>query len=444
MNVLTLKGAQQREADLAAEGRALFAKAEKEGRDLTAEELERDDQIAAELDQVRATRARLERQQERERNLPRMADPNQAATEAAESATAATAVAAKKIVNPFASLGDQLQAVARAAMGRGYDSRLDMMAAAAGASEAVPSDGGFLVVPDYSMEIFRRVYEMGQISSRVRRVPISANSNALKTFAVDETSRANGSRWGGVASYWTPEAGAMTASRPKLRMLSLELHKMTALFYATDELLADAAALSSIMQQALPEEINFRVEDAIVHGTGAGQPAGILNSAAKVAVAKETGQAAATVVFQNIVNMYSRMWAPSRANAVWFINQDIEPQLFSMSLAVGTGGVPVYMPANGVAGSPFATLMGRPVIPVEYCETVGTEGDIIFADMSQYLMIDKGGIESASSMHVQFLTNEMTFRFVYRTDGQSVWNAPLTPFKGSATKSPFITLAVRS
>ncbi len=308
MNVLTLKGAQQREADLAAEGRALFARAQKEERDLTAEELERDDEIAAELDQVRQVRGRLERQQERERNLPRMADGNQVAVETTETGTAI----AKK-ASTFLSLGEQMQAVARAAMGRGYDPRLDMLAAAAGASEGVPSDGGFLVVPDYSMEIFKRVYEMGQISSRVRRVPISANSNSLITFAVDETSRVNGSRWGGVASYWTPEAGAMTGSRPKLRQIKLELHKMTALFYATDELLADAAALSSVMQQALPEEINFRVEDAIVHGTGAGQPAGILNSAAKVAVAKETGQAAASIVFQNIINILQTNRYPDTA-----------------------------------------------------------------------------------------------------------------------------------
>jgi HK97 family phage major capsid protein len=114
-----------------------------------------------------------------------------------------------------------------------------------------------------------------------------------------------------------------------------------------------------------------------------------------------------------------------------------------MTINVGTGGVPVYMPAGGVSGAPYATLFGRPVIAVEYCSTLGTEGDIMFLDLSQYLMIDKGGIQTASSMHVRFVNDEQVFRFVYRVDGQPLWNAPLTPANSTATQSPFITLATR-
>jgi HK97 family phage major capsid protein len=88
--------------------------------------------------------------------------------------------------------------------------------------------------------------------------------------------------------------------------------------------------------------------------------------------------------------------------------------------------------------------MGRPVIPVEYCATLGTAGDIVLVDLEQYLMIDKGKVEGASSIHVRFLYDEMTFRFVYRVDGQPIWHAALTPFKGTNTLSPFIALETRS
>jgi hypothetical protein len=77
---------------------------------------------------------------------------------------------------------------------------------------------------------------------------------------------------------------------------------------------------------------------------------------------------------------------------------------------------------------------------------LGTEGDIIFADLSQYLMIDKGvdsAIDSVASMHVLFLTDEMVFRFVYRVDGP-LWRVPVTPYKGPQTQSPFITLQTRA
>jgi HK97 family phage major capsid protein len=114
-----------------------------------------------------------------------------------------------------------------------------------------------------------------------------------------------------------------------------------------------------------------------------------------------------------------------------------------LSQVIGTAGVPVYLPANGISGQPYGTLFGRPVIPVEYADTLGTEGDITLADYSQYVLADKGGVQTASSMHVAFLTDEMVFRFIYRVDGEPIWHAALTPFKGSNTLSPFVTLATR-
>lgn len=313
-----------------------------------------------------------------------------------------------------------------------------------GLGELIPSDGGFLVQQDFATELLRRAYQLGQITSRCRRIPISANANSLKVYGVDETSRATGSRWGGIRAYWLAEAGALTASAPKFAKIELSLHKLGVLAYATDELLQDAAALGSVIMDAASEEIAWTTENAIINGTGAGQPLGILTAACTVSQAKESGQSATTVVAQNVINMRSRLWAASRGNSVWLVNQNVEPQLHQMSVAVGTGGVPVYLPATGLASGPYDTLYGRPVIPVEYCATLGTVGDIILADFSQYLLADKSGIQSASSIHVQFLYDETVFRFIYRVDGQPTWNSALTPANGSATLSPFVTLATRA
>jgi HK97 family phage major capsid protein len=163
-----------------------------------------------------------------------------------------------------------------------------------------------------------------------------------------------------------------------------------------------------------------------------------------VQVAKETGQAAATVLTENIVKMWSRMFGPCRDKAVWLINQDVEPQLFTMTVGVGAGGQVTYLPPGGLSAKPFATLMGRPVLPVEWCATLGTAGDIILADLSQYVTISKGGIDYNQSMHLRFDYDEQAFRFVFRVDGQPWWSSALTPFKGSNTQSCFVTLATRS
>lgn len=317
--------------------------------------------------------------------------------------------------------------------------------AATGLNETVASDGGFLVGADFSAELLRRAYTMGEITNRCRRIPISAGSNSLKINGVDETSRAAGSRWGGIRGYWLAEAGLLTSSKPKFREIELKLNKLGVLAYSTDELLQDAGALGSILMDAASEEIMFMTENSIINGTGAGMPLGVLNANATVSQTKETGQATSTLVAENVMKMRSRMWARSRGNSVWLISQDVEPQLHGMTKAVGTGGVPVYLPASGLAGGPFDTLYGRPVIPVEYCPTLGTVGDVIYADFSQYLLADKGGIQSASSIHVQFLYDETVFRFIYRVDGQPIWNAALTPANGSSnTLSPFVTVATRA
>jgi HK97 family phage major capsid protein len=355
----------------------------------------------------------------------------------------ATALAQSR---PFARLGDQLQAIVRAASpSGGVDPRLGQIMAATGMSEGVPGDGGFLLQDTYVNDIFRRVNETGQVFSRItRRYPLSGNSNSIKLPGIDETSRADGSRWGGVQAYWVAEGGSVTATKPTFSRIALELNKLMATSYATNEQLSDTPIIEGLVQEGFAEEMGFKLDDAAIRGTGVGEPLGILNATAKVEVAKETGQAADTIVYENVLKMWARLWARSRSNAVWFINQDIEPQLATMSVAVGTGGVPVYLPATGASQSGYSTLFGRPVVPIEQCSTLGDAGDIILADMSQYWAIDKGGVNQASSMHVQFLTDETAFRATYRADYTPMWTSALTPFKGSNTLSPFITLAARA
>ncbi len=347
---------------------------------------------------------------------------------------------------PWESFGHQMLAVRQVAVmpGQAVDPRLLENRAPTGLGETIPSDGGFLVQKDFAAKLLKKAHETGKLVKYVNKKPISRNSNGVTMNAVDETSRANGSRWGGVQMYWEGEADSVTASKPKFRPMKLELKKLTGAYYATEEILADTVALGSFMMDAFSEEFGFKLDDAIINGTGAGMPLGILNSGALVSVLKQTGQAATTLVAENVLDMWTRMYAGSRANAIWFVNQDVEPQLSTMSIAIGSGGSLVYMPAGGLSGSPYGSLYSRPVMPIEHCATLGTKSDILLLDLSQYLMIDKGGMKSDSSIHVQFLTGEEVFRFRYRADGQPLWNSALTPFKGSNTLSPFISLDTRS
>jgi len=353
----------------------------------------------------------------------------------------------KKSSGPFKSFGEQLQQVIRAGSHGGrVDPRLLEVRAATGMNEVNPAEGGFLVQKEYSEKLSTGAYDTGVLSSRCTRLPIGAGKNGIKLTMIDETSRVDGSRQGGVLAYWAGEAEQKTKSKPKLRQIELTLKKLIGLIPITDELLEDATALESWVNQLFSKEFGFQIDNAIVRGSGVGQPLGFLNSPALVTQDDEATQAAAVINWKNIVKMYSRLPAASASKAAWYYNSEIFPALATMQFDAGatSGSVPLFIPANSAAGNPQNSLLGLPLIPIEQASALGTPGDLILADMSEYLLIEKGGIQSAMSIHVRFEYDESMLRFVFRTDGQPMWRAPLTPFLGTATKSPFVVLDTRN
>lgn len=171
---------------------------------------------------------------------------------------------------------------------------------------------------------------------------------------------------------------------------------------------------------------------------------GILNSNNPSIVTQdaESGQGASTIIYDNIVKMYSRMYTAGHANAIWIANIDTFPQLALMNLAVGTGGAAVWLPAGGASGKPYNTLLGHELIFSEKAKSLGTAGDIAFVDLTQYYIAQKaGGVKFDSSMHIRFDYDEMAFRFVMRYDGQPTWKSKLTPKESSTTLGPAIVLS---
>lgn len=459
-----IKELRNKKVSLLAEANVLIAKMD--AGTLTAEEKARLDaitstkaatatepEVQSELGKVNAEIAREEVLMEERRSVEAGANLNQdTVTERADREPVRVEV---KDPPKFKSFGEQMMAIAAAGMPgvRTQDPRLVMAAGPTGMNEGIGSEGGFLVQTDFQTGLLDDLYAGGDLLRLIRPIPISANANGIAMNGVDETSRANGSRAGGIQAFWTAEAGLKNASQPKFRNIKMDLDKLTGLCYATDELLQDTTALEAWIKEAFNTEFTFKLEDAIINGTGAGMPLGILNSGCVITVAKEGSQANGTVTAANIVAMWSRLPARSKKNAVWLINGDVQPALATMVLPVknvaGTenvGGLVhpvVNYQAPGTNGSTYGTLMGRPIIETEYNASLGTVGDIILFDPTQYLAIDKGPTQFASSIHVRFIYDETVFRFVYRFNGTPKWRQPQTPFKGSTTRSPFVVLQAR-
>lgn len=356
--------------------------------------------------------------------------------------------------NPsYASFGEFLKDVILA--GRDYDERAERRLqerghavkagiveerAASGASEAVPSDGGFLLLPQWTQQIVERTYQESAVLRRCTEWTVT-NANGLKFPAIDETSRADGSRWGGTRGYWMNEADSITASKPRFRNVELVPKKVGVLTYVTSELLNDMGALAQYVLRVFSKELAFKITDAVMVGDGAGKPQGVLNSPGTITVSKQIGQLGATIVTQNIIDMHSRFWVGSRdggGDLAWFVHSDAISQLTQLVIAVGTAGAPSFL-----FNPESMTMLGYPVVAIEQCMALGTVGDILLGDFREYSLAWREHGKLDISMHVKFTNDEQALRLIARVDGQSNWHTPITPQNGSNTQSPFVVLQTR-
>ena len=309
-------------------------------------------------------------------------------------------------------------------------------------SSIEPSAGGFLVPERLRSELLRIALETAIVRSRARTIPMDSARVPFPT--IDSTSNAS-TVFGGVTASWTEEGGTLSESEAKFGRVVLQAAKLAIRCDVPNELLQDSIiSFAAFIDDILPAAISWFEDTAFMTGNGVGQPLGVLNSPALVSVTKETGQAADTVVWENIVKMYARMLPGSLGSAVWVANLDTFPQLATMSLAIGTGGSAIWL-NNGVVGPPM-TILGRPVIFTEKVPTLGGAGsgkDISFIDFGYYLIGDRMQMRAESSAHFQFGTDQTVYRIIERVDGRGWLQSAITPQNGSSTLSPFITLGER-
>lgn len=309
-------------------------------------------------------------------------------------------------------------------------------------SEKVPSEGGFLVPEEFRSQIMRLSLEGAVVRPRATIIPMGAPRIHIPTL--DETSRVS-SIFGGVVVYRTEEGAELTESAASFSSIKLDVTKQTALSHVPNELIRDWGAFGAFMDATLPAAMAYYEDLDYISGNGAGAPLGALhaNNTALIVMAAESGQAASTIVWQNIIKMYARMLPSSLGSAVWIASPDVFAELATMALTVGTGGSAVWL-TDG-RGTPVLTLLGRPVIMTEKAPAaLGTQGDLSFVDWSQYLIGDYQNMTVDSSPHVKFTSDKTTFRAIARNDGRPWLQSALTPHNNSATLSPYITLATRS
>ena len=344
----------------------------------------------------------------------------------------------------FKSMSEWGLAVAKAESPNGeVDERLVLIDKKWGAQTKAPSNtnrtdvgpaAGYLAPPDMRDQVWSMVMD-DDGNNLLSRVDSTVTNRGSVEMPCNQTTP-----WGtdGIQASWKGEVTQRTGEQTNLEQMTVKLHTLTVLVNASDELLSDAPMLNQLLTTDSARAINWKANDAIINGTGVGQPQGILTSGSTVTVAKEGGQSADTIVLANVLKMRSRMLL--QAGSLWLANSDTIPQLGQL-VDPGNNAVFVTNAADDVPDS----LSGRPLFYSESCDTLGDLNDIVlFNPQGYFVAIKSSGIDFASSIHLFFDYGTTSFRWTFRMGGRPKLSTPITPNLSAHTKSYGVNLAARA
>ena len=331
----------------------------------------------------------------------------------------------------FPSFDEFLSAVAS---GRHHPNLTPMTAL--GMVESIPASGGFLVPDQFAEMLLNASLENEIVRPRATVYPMeSANINVPMWAGDDHTSNLSGFQ-----ARWMAEEGTAVEDTGTLKMLELIAEKLAVFTKASSELVSDGQNFEMQLAKKLTQVLGWHLDYAFLQGSGAGRPQGILNAASLITISKETGQAAATIVYENLTKMYARLHPECQRNAVWVANSNCVPQLLQLGISVGTGG-DHYQVMNEKDGK--FSIFGLPVIFTEKLPTLGTTGDLLLVSCDQYLIGMRKQISIDRSIHAGWSTDQVAFRTIVRATGRPSWTAAITP-KAGDTLSWAVVIETRS
>lgn len=344
---------------------------------------------------------------------------------------------------PFATVGEQLRAIYNFRKNHAEDKRLwQVNNAVLGSNESSGADGGFALQTDFAAAIMESAVQQSPLLNRLDRYTCSSAANAMRWISADETDVSK-SVFGGVQMYWASEGAAVAASKPQFREMKMDLEKMMGFLYCTDEMLEDAAFMTSFASTSFALAGDRLLTEASICGDGVGKPLGFIHSKALITVAKEQSQAAGTFLGANAIKMQARAMPRNRERLVWLMHPDVEEQLPTLSIQSGEAAKFLWNPEGGLGNFDTQRVLNKPVLFEDSCSALGSAGDILLVDPFMYILLTKGTVKQDWSIHVEFLTDQNCFRVVYRCNGAPKVNQPLTIKNSTKTRSPFVALADR-
>lgn len=308
--------------------------------------------------------------------------------------------------------------------------------------------GGYILPPQYQNELLTIAAEDGFIEQRAKVVPMTSRTVQWPMLDITTVQASGVTPYlGGIVGTWQPEAATIAQTQPQFRQSDWTAWDLLLFCVSSNQLLADnGIGLDAMLTQLFGQAITWYKEYAFLQGLGAGSsmPLGVKNAPATYVQNRPTPGA---FKFQDAAAMLSRLQVRSWDSACWMMHQSVLPQLIQMVdnnssnrlVWVGPMGDSSKNMGPAAMKLPSAFLNGLPIFFTEKLPSLGTKGDVMLVDWSQYVIGMRLDLQIDVSPHYLFQTNQMAWRVIARCDGKPWLNAPITDAAGFQI-SPMVCL----
>lgn len=306
--------------------------------------------------------------------------------------------------NVIKSFGEWMQSITKS------PDKIKITQKASGMSEGVNADGGYLLTPQITSQIFGAEIPGSVIYPKVFKIPLQSNSIKLPIYLNTGNSATTPPRMYPI----TPDGGAKTSTKPVLYQKTLSLVTWSYLVYATEELLEDAPAFGAWIVQKIREKAGWDFDNLCFNGVSANNGfEGVLTAAANAYRAAAT--VAGTIDKPSIINLMKGVLPQYQAGAEWYMSPNAWASAMNL-LSTATTVTPSFGLVMSVDGQ---TLMGKKVNVMNQLPNLASTGDIVYGNFGTYVVAEKNGLNLAISRDFKFDTDEVAYRVTIRQAGAS-------------------------
>lgn len=337
------------------------------------------------------------------------------------------------------------EAISKGAGGYGHTTSADgrqVVEKASVQQESIGAIGGFTVPIQYSTELFQLATPMSLFLGRCKRYTMTGKQ--LLVPAIDYSLGGSGASpyLGGMSAAWVAENVGFTQESAKVRQIEFNANMLAGYTQSSRTLLADSSiALGQALTGLMAQAIAFNCDYTFFKGTGNAQPKGMTVSSACKTFTRGTW-ATAGLLLADLALADSYLIPELEGEAIWVVPPSFKSKLYTLNDASSRV---VFLPnfpnaTQGPAGiRPKMAVFGKDLFWSQLPTSSGTAGDVNLLIPSLYGIALRDEIEIGVSEHYAWTTNLLTWRFMFRGDGQSLLNTYLTLQNGDIV-APFVSI----